>query len=204
MSNNTNGRGLGKGYYIALILCAAAIGITGIGYYTGTDATEPVNTPVAVVDPVKTPESTKPAAVPTPTTGKLATIAPVEGEVIADYAMEVLGYNQTTRDWRVHNGVDWAAAAGTPVIAAADGQVYTVYEDDRMGMTVVIRHSGGYTTRYSSLAKDVSVTAGQQVTKGQTIGAVGNTAMMESAVGDHVHFSVTKNDVSMDPMEFLK
>ncbi len=204
MSEHKSG-GLGKGYYIALAFCAAAIGITSYVYYTGPAEPEPVNTPVAVVDTVTAPQGTtpQPSQPPAPTTGKLAVTSPVEGEVLADYAMEVLGYNQTTRDWRVHNGVDLAAAAGTPVIAAADGQVYTVYEDDQMGVTVVIRHSGGYTTRYSSLAKDVSVTAGQQVVMGQTIGAVGSTAMMENALGDHVHFTVTKDDVIVDPMEFL-
>ena len=38
---------------------------------------------------------------------------------------------------------------------------------------------------------------------GQTIGAVGTTALMENALGDHVHFTVTKNDESVDPMDFL-
>ncbi len=207
MSDNKSGHGgMGKAYYIALVLCAAAIGITSYVYYTGPNAAEPVDAPVAVVDTVTTPQGTTPpsSVSTTPTTGKLSATAPVEGEVLAEYAMEVLGYNQTTRDWRVHNGVDLAAAAGTPVIAAADGQVYTVYEDDQMGMTVVIRHDGGYTTRYSSLARDVSVTAGQFVTMGQTIGAVGTTAMMESSLGDHVHFTVTKDDELVDPMAFLE
>ena len=90
------------------------------------------------------------------------------------------------------------------MVSAADGQVYTVYEDDRMGMTVVIRHEGGYTTRYSSLSPDVAVSAGQEVSMGQTIGTVGTTALMENVLGDHVHFSVTKNDDTVDPMEFLK
>ncbi len=209
MSDNKNGRGFGgKGYYIALVLCAAAIGISSYVYYSGPEATQPVDAPVAAVGSVTVPtrgdEATAPSSQATqPTTGKLSVTAPVDGEVLADYAMEVLGYNQTTRDWRVHNGVDLAAAAGTPVIAAADGQVYTVYEDDQMGVTVVIRHEGGYTTRYSSLAKDVSVSAGQSVTMGQTIGSVGSTALMENALGDHVHFTVTKDDELVDPMEFL-
>ncbi len=194
---------MGRGYYIALALCAAVIGISGMAYYIGGDTT-PVDAPVSVVDQVSVPAGTaEPVQTPAPTTGKLSVTAPVKGELLSGYAMEVLSYNQTTRDWRVHNGVDLAATAGTPVIAAADGQVYTVYQDDQMGMTVVIRHAGGYTTRYSSLAKDVSVSAGQNVTVGQTIGSVGNTAMMESALGDHVHFTVTKDDALVDPMEFL-
>ena len=211
MSDNNYGRSFGgKGYYIALVLCAAAIGITSYVYSSGREdpAVQTANTPVAITGTADLPTAgTPPASSPetaAPTVGKLATQAPVKGEVLSGYAMEVLSYNQTTRDWRVHNGVDFAAAAGTPVTAAAAGQVYTVYEDDQMGMTVVIRHEGGYTTRYSSLSADVAVSAGQDVAMGQTIGTVGTTALMENALGDHVHFTVLKNDAPVDPMEFLK
>ena len=117
--------------------------------------------------------------------------------------MDCLTYNPTTRDWRVHNGVDIAAEAGTPVCAAAAGVVYTTYEDDGLGTTVVIRHEGGYVTMYSSLDADLAVSAGDDVELGQQIGYVGNSALLETAMGDHVHFCVTLNDQSMDPMEFF-
>ena len=211
MSDNKHGRGFGgKGYYIALVLCAAAIGITSYVYSSGRedDAVQTANTPLAITEAAELPTAgtaaTAPAETAAPTAGRLATQAPVRGEVLSGYAMEVLSYNQTTRDWRVHNGVDFAAAAGTAVTAAADGEVYTVYEDDQMGMTVVIRHEGGYTTRYSSLGADVAVSAGQPVSMGQTIGTVGTSALMENALGDHVHFTVTKDDEPVDPMEFLR
>lgn len=210
MSENKHGRGFGgKGYYIALVLCAAAIGIMSYVYNAGQEdpAVQTANLPVSVTGtpnlPTAPKESGETEASTAPTAGKLSVCAPVQGEVLMPYAMEVLSYNETTRDWRVHNGVDFAAPAGTPVSAAADGQVYTVYEDDRMGMTVVIRHEGGYTTKYSSLSPDVAVSAGQEVSMGQTIGAVGTSALLENALGDHVHFSVTKNDGDIDPMEFL-
>ena len=210
MSDNKHGRAVsGKGYYIALVLCAAAIGITSYVYYAGREdpAVQTANLPASITGTVSLPTaSTAPAGTDgttEATAGKLATCAPVEGEVLSPYAMEVLSYNQTTRDWRIHNGVDLAAAAGTPVMAAADGQVYTVYEDDQLGMTVVIRHEGGYTTRYSSLGADVTVSAGQQVSMGQPIGTVGTSALMENALGDHVHFAVTKDDEPVDPMDFL-
>ena len=211
MSDNKHGRGFGgKGYYIALVLCAAAIGITSYVYSSGRedDAVQAANAPVSITEAADLPTAgtaaTAPAETAAPTAGRLATQAPVRGEVLSGYAMEVLSYNQTTRDWRVHNGVDFAAAAGTAVTAAADGEVYTVYEDDQMGMTVVIRHEGGYTTRYSSLGADVAVSAGQPVSMGQTIGTVGTSALMENALGDHVHFTVTKDDEPVDPMEFLR
>ena len=199
-----------KGYYIALVLCAAAIGISGFLYYRNGDkpqdpnlgsnptasqgdqsalATDPTNP--GMEDPKK-PE------------GLQKTVYPVTGQTVAVYAMDSLTYNETTRDWRVHNGIDIAADAGTTVCAAADGEVYSVYNDEKMGQTVVIRHADGYTTKYSSLGETVSVQPGQTVKAGQAIGTVGNTALMESAIGDHIHFAVTCNGASVDPEVFLQ
>lgn len=225
MSNQKNFGFGGKGYYIALILCAAAIGITGYLYQknaskpeevsiqetqdnvpAGTMTTEDVAV-MATQPPVKTPAvtPTAPATAPTEASGKkgLKTGAPVSGEQTADYAMDCLSYNQTTRDWRTHNGIDIAAPEGTEVLAAADGTVYTAFEDDAMGYTVVIRHDGGYTTKYSSLRQDLAVKAGDTVKLGQCLGYVGDTALLETAMGSHVHFSVTYQDNPMDPADFL-
>ena len=210
MSDNKHSRLFrGRGYYIALILCAAAIGITSYVYNTGREpeAVQTVNTPASITGQVSLPtrDTTPPESTEaqTPTAGKLTACMPVEGQVLTPYAMEVLSYNQTTRDWRTHNGIDLAAEPGTAVVSAADGEVYTVYEDEQMGTTVVIRHDGGYTTRYCSLDAEVAVSAGQPVSMGQTIGTVGTTALMENALGSHVHFSVTRDDEPVDPMDFL-
>ena len=117
--------------------------------------------------------------------------------------MDCLTYNPTTRDWRTHDGVDIAADAGTTVCAAADGTVYTVYDDDTMGKTVVIRHEDGYTTRYACLADEVSVKPGDVVKMGQTIGTVGETALLEAAIGHHLHFSVMRDEQSVNPEDFF-
>lgn len=133
----------------------------------------------------------------------LQTALPVSGNAISDYAMDCLSYNETTRDWRIHNGIDLAAESGESVCAAADGTVYTTYEDDSLGYTVVIRHDGGYTTRYSSLSEDLCVQAGDEVKLGQTIGYASDTALVETVMGSHVHFSVSCQDESIDPADFL-
>ena len=224
MSNKNFGSANAKGYYIALALCALAIGVSGYLYYAsandeqtekdGPDVTgaatvppqQEEDLPVAVLKP-EGGEETQPVAstepAPTVTRQPMKTAAPVEGQTVAVYAMDALGYNPTTRDWRTHNGMDIAAEEGTPVLAAADGTVYTVYEDDTMGTTVVIRHQDGYVTKYASLAAEVAVAPGDKVTLGQRIGTVGNTALLESAVGAHVHFSVLQNDTPLDPNAFL-
>ena len=72
-----------------------------------------------------------------------------------------------------------------------------------MGTTVVIRHQGGYITTYSSLDSELSVEPGSTVKLGQTIGTVGNTALLENALGDHLHFSVACNDKIINPADFL-
>ena len=198
-----------KGYYIALVLCAAAIGVSGYLYYRNANKPaadvpaavtieEEAQISAAVTRPGMMEESTT-ATEPSPTVPKapLKTAAPVEGELVAEYAMECLSYNPTTRDWRVHAGMDLAAKA------AADGEVYTVYEDPQMGTTVVIRHEDGYTTHYASLAEEVFVSAGDKVELGDPIGTVGCSALMESALPDHVCFSVTRDGETVDPAEFL-
>ena len=119
------------------------------------------------------------------------------------YSMEALSYNQTTRDWRVHNGMDIAAEEGTPVLVAADGEVTAIHEDELLGTTVEITHSGGFTTRYSSLSEDVAVSVGQQVTLGQAIGTVASTALVETTLGPHLHFSASFQGLPMDPAEFI-
>ena len=225
MSDNKHtGRGFGgKGYYIALILCAAAIGITGYLYYQNANETEEVSIQetlgkdilvgtmetedVAVLATQPQTQATNPSTqetAPEATVKKsFKTASPVSGEEIYGYSMEALSYNETTRDWRVHNGVDIAAEAGAEVCAAADGEVYTVYEDDSMGYTVVIRHDNGYTTKYSSLSENLAVSAGDQVSVGEVIGYADDSAIVETTLGSHVHFSVTCMDEPMDPAEFL-
>ena len=212
-----------KGFLAVMILCAAAVGITGYVYYrsadqvqeaavqetyedvlVGTLGTEDI--PVIATQPQAT-TGTAPAATettPEPTRKRtLKTMSPLEGDPIFGYSMEALSYNQTTRDWRVHNGIDLAATDNQPVMAAADGEIYTVFEDNAMGHTVVIRHNDGYTTCYSSLSDAVTVKPGDKVTMGDTIGYAADSAIVESSLGSHVHFSVTHYDEPMDPTEFL-
>ena len=210
MSNSKKhfaGKFAGKGYYIALVLCAVAIGISGYLYYQNNDpslenpeATVDVLNPNVGSNPAGT-QATKPATQPAKKPFK--TGRPVNGEVVMDYSMDCLCYNATTRDWRTHNGMDFAAEAGSVVGAAADGVVYTIYQDDTLGTTVVIRHEDGYMTTYSSLDAQVLVSVGDTVQLGQAIGYVGCSALLETALGDHLHFAVTCEGVSIDPEDFF-
>lgn len=209
----------GKGYYIALVLCVGAVGLSGYIYYRSTQPTDVNNDAVNAGAEVTNPQAaikdntipvlgTDPLILTTeeptePPAQTLKTSAPVSGEVSNAYAMEALCYNETTRDWRTHNGTDFACEAGAVVKAAADGTVTQVYKDDSFGWTVVIKHAQGYATCYSGLAQEIPVTVGQSVAAGESIATIGDPSLVETAQGPHLHFEVTQNGEYVDPADFL-
>ena len=130
-------------------------------------------------------------------------VSPLNGEVVTAFSMETLAYNPTLEDWRVHDGVDIAAKAGSTVLAACSGTVSAVMDDALMGTMVVIDHDGGYQTTYANLQAVPTVAVGDAVSAGQIIGAVGATAAVEAAQSPHLHFSVSKDGAAMDPDAFL-
>ena len=137
------------------------------------------------------------------TVGDIAMLRPVTGDVSADYSVDALVYSKTMADWRTHSGLDIAAQLGTKVMAAADGLVEDVFKDDMFGTTVVIYHGAGVRTVYSNLAETPTVTAGDEVTAGATIGSVGDTAIAEIGEVAHLHFEVTVDGKSSDPTSWL-
>lgn len=226
-----------KGYYIALGICALAVGISGYLFVENLETEEALSSEETSVEnaaavqrpelhsPIRESEAEAPVVVletepeeseaPESTDGEtdetdkpavttLSAVSPLEGTLLLGYSMDKLSYNPTTRDWRVHNGVDIAAPAGSPVLAAADGVVLSIYEDDLLGRTVTLQHDGGYVTHYANLGEQVPVMAGDRVTAGQPIGAVGTSALVEVGSEPHLHFSVYRDNVPQDPERFLK
>lgn len=219
----------GKGFYIVLILCVAAIGISG--YFLLAESSvdsrpaagraevvvpaspqlpslppAPTQTPTPASTPTPTPKPT-PAPTPEPTvgpTGKAVVYTwPVKGETIGDFSLEVVAYDQTMGDWRTHQGLDLAAELGTQVLAVADGTVSAVYADALMGQTVVIDHDGEVQSVYANLAGKPTVEVGDSVATGAVIGAVGKTAIAEGAKANHLHFEMTHQGQVVDPATFL-
>lgn len=132
--------------------------------------------------------------------------APVDGLVLKGFSSEVPVFSYTMNDYRTHNGIDFSCSPGTPVYAAAEGVVCEVVDDPMMGVTVGISHSGGAVTRYRGMSEESMslLSVGDNISKGQVIGASGSTALIESAEEDHLHFELEVNGVSEDPAEFMK
>jgi len=130
-------------------------------------------------------------------------ISPVSGKVQLPYSMDSLVYSKTLDQYMTHPGVDFSAALSTKVKAVADGTVTKVYNDDRYGTTVEVTHKGGIVSLYSNLSDQGHVETGDEVTQGQTVGCVGDTAIFESLEETHLHFAMTKNGDPVDPGEYI-
>ncbi len=122
------------------------------------------------------------------------------------YAWPVPGHGKISSGWggkRRHNGIDISGPIGTPVIAAADGVVVEANSSNRWGhgwgYYVLVLHDDGSKTMYAHLSR-VSVSPGQRVQAGQTIGLMGSTG---HSTGSHLHFGVMVNGRWVNPMPFL-
>ena len=100
---------------------------------------------------------------------------------------------------RWHSGIDIGAAAGATVIAADSGTVSVATYSSSYGNYVMIYHSNGTYTLYAHMSS-IAVTAGQSVTKGDTIGYVGSTGW---STGPHLHFEIRNSGGTIDPTQFF-
>ena len=100
---------------------------------------------------------------------------------------------------KMHSGVDWAAARGTPIIASGDGIIEKIgWDRSGFGKRIVIRHVNGYKTTYAhqtAFAKGLVRNA--RVKQGQIIGYVGSTGL---STGPHLHYEVSINNNKVDPL----
>lgn len=101
---------------------------------------------------------------------------------------------------RMHNGVDMACAAGTPIYATRAGTVTTAsYQANGAGNYVSINHLDGFSSIYMHMTHYV-VSKGQSVSQGQLIGYVGNTGI---STGDHLHFGVSYAGTYVNPLAYI-
>lgn len=101
--------------------------------------------------------------------------------------------------WRNHSGMDIAVPTGTPIKAAEDGVVIHSGWIDGYGYTIIIDHGGGLATLYAHASKLIA-TAGQHVSRGETVALVGSTGY---STGPHLHFEVRLNGTRVEPLDYL-
>ena len=99
---------------------------------------------------------------------------------------------------KMHEGMDFACDIGTPVYATGNGTVTAAQWNSGYGNMIEIDHGYGYTTRYAHLSR-IDVNPGQSVTRGDLIGASGNTG---KSTGPHVHYEVRLRGVAQNPVNY--
>jgi murein DD-endopeptidase MepM/ murein hydrolase activator NlpD len=104
----------------------------------------------------------------------------------------VLGYT------RAHQGIDFGAGTGTPIVAAGDGVVVEARRWGGYGNWLRIRHSGGWDTGYGHISRYAKgIRPGMHVRQGQVVAYVGSTGL---ATGPHLHYEVWKNGQRLNPI----
>lgn len=104
----------------------------------------------------------------------------------------ILGYT------RLHEGIDFGAPTGTPILAAGDGKVIKAKFDGSFGNCIIIKHSNGYKTLYAHLNGFAEgLTLNTYVKKGQVIGFLGNTGLSGAR---HLHYEIHKNGRPINPL----
>jgi murein DD-endopeptidase MepM/ murein hydrolase activator NlpD len=105
-----------------------------------------------------------------------------------------------TGETAFHAGIDFAAAPGTRVLAAADGVISFAGRDKSYGKLVEITHGNGYVTRYAHNSS-LLVEPGQTVRRGDPLALMGSTGR---STGTHLHFEVLRDGRPVNPMSFVR
>lgn len=201
-----------KGYYVVLAAAVLTVGAISLLSYRASQkeiAEKPLTDQSQDVEKVEenVPDERDDAkeqsegsgeGTPAPQAQPLEYQAPLQGELIAHFSPDQPVYSYTLKDWRVHNGIDIAAKAGTAVANVAAGMVESAEADDLLGNLVIVRHTDGKVSRYASL-DEIKVKEGQVLQKGDTIGTVGSTMLLECGETAHLHYELWSEDQPTDP-----
>lgn len=130
-------------------------------------------------------------------TAPTALMRPVNAPITSGFGPRV---HPITGAVRMHNGIDFGASQGTPIAAAEAGTVAVAgWSTGGFGNYVIISHGGGLQTLYAHQSS-LAVSAGQSVSRGQTIGYVGSTGM---STGPHLHWEVWQSGTPVNPMNYI-
>lgn len=161
---------------------------------------EPSESAAVTTEVPKTSETEQTTVLPE---NQSAMVRPLNGEVLNAFSDGELVKSKTLNVWKTHDGVDIAGALDEQVKSMTGGTVTRVYEDQMMGVCVIIDHGSGLEGYYCNLSKDIPVAEGQKVSAGTVIGAVGNTAENEISEEPHLHFALKKNGEWIDPIALI-
>lgn len=117
----------------------------------------------------------------------------------------VFSYHETLGYYRKHKGMDFAAAAGTEVVAPVDGTVTEIIsKSERFGAVIKIKHANDIETVYKFVVPSSTLKVGSAVNRGDVIATVAKATGVEISEGDHLHMELYVKGVAADPDDYLK
>jgi murein DD-endopeptidase MepM/ murein hydrolase activator NlpD len=133
----------------------------------------------------------------------MPTIKPVRSDKLSKDLRLLSGFgprlHPVFKVMRMHNGIDFTAKSGTPIIATGDGVVDRAEHAGGFGNLVVIKHGNGYETYYGHMSK-INVRKGEKVERGHVIGLVGSTG---TSTAPHCHYEVHYRGQPVNPLSFV-
>ena len=127
---------------------------------------------------------------------------PVNGNILQDYSMDQTTYFPTLDQYKLSPAISVGAVEGAPVVAAVNGTVYSVEQNAQTGTTLTMELGNGYQAVYGQLT-DLTVSEGDTVKKGTTIGYIAQPTKYYSTEGTNLYFAMRKNGEPIDPIEYL-
>lgn len=219
-----------KAFYIALVVCLVALGLTSYATVTrlnqhqvtesvpespsATESFSAVDQSVSNVsypEPDQSSEESEPLATATDSPVEDDSVLvgaapfftlPVAGEMIKEYDEKALQYSETYKDWRLHLGIDFAGEKGSPVYSCAHGVVEDIYDDPSLGTVVAIDHGEGIVAYYCGLNAKPVVKTGEELEAGKQIGVI-DTIPSECVEQPHLHFYMEKDGVPISPLDMI-
>lgn len=128
---------------------------------------------------------------------------PVNGDVVLNYSMDKSVYFATLDQYKYNPAVIISGEVNDKVLAAADGQVISVDTNAETGQTVTIGLGDGYQTIYGQL-KEVQLSAGDFVSRGDTVGFISEPTKYYSVEGSNLYFAMTKDGQPVNPLDYFE
>ncbi len=148
-------------------------------------------------EPEESPLAEETAAPLEETADPMETVTPVMGVLASGFGFRT---HPIDGEWKEHQGVDIQAAAGTPILAYAAGEVDYVGESEAYGLYLQLKHPGDVSTFYAH-CQSVCVKPGQRVAAGEQIGEVGESGQ---TTGPHLHLEMKRGGKRVDPLAYIQ
>ena len=127
---------------------------------------------------------------------------PVNGQVVLDYNMDNTIYFPTLNVYKLNPAIAISSEVDAPVAAVANGKIVSVVNNEETGQTVTVDMGNGYQAVYGQL-KDVPFQAEEYVSAGSILGYISEPTKYYTKEGANLYFALSKDGVSLDPMQYL-